>query len=384
MNYCVIRTTPQPNIAILLPDLRSGGAERVCINLANAFVERGLEVEMVLMRAAGELLPLLDPRIKVVDLGAARVRGVLFPLASYQRKRKPGAMLANMWPLTVIAVLARWLARTETRVVAVEHNTWSMAKLVRRWSTRMSARMSMRLLLPYADAVVGVSRGVADDLARFAWMGRASILAIHNPVVRTEQGAVPPLPQGVEQWAHGSCKRVLAVGSLKEQKNFPLLLHAFARLRTHLDARLMILGEGRLRDELEALVAALRLQSAVFLPGFMVNAAAFYAHADLFVLSSDFEGFGNVIVEALERGAPVVSTDCPSGPREILEDGKYGRLVPVGDVDALAKAMLESLQSTHDHAALKARAQDFSVDRIANQYLDLLLPGRQVRDRSKY
>ena len=145
------------------------------------------------------------------------------------------------------------------------------------------------------------------------------------------------------------------------------------------DATLCILGEGSERTALETQVHALGLEGRVLLPGYKSDPAPYYARADLFVLSSDHEGFGNVIVEALDHGVPVVSTDCPSGPREILQEGKYGTLVPVGDVDALAQAMLATLHAPHDPAALKARARDFAVDTIADQYLDHLLPGWRER-----
>lgn len=226
---------------------------------------------------------------------------------------------------------------------------------------------------------MGVSQGVATDLERFVGLAAGSVLARHNPVTGTAtvQPSSSVLTASARAWAHGSSRRVLAVGSFKAQKNFPLLLEAFSRLRQHIDVRLLILGEGSLRPTLEAQVQALGLDDVVDLPGFVPETASYYARADLFVLSSDSEGFGNVIVEALEQGVPVVSTDCPGGPREILEGGRYGRLVPVGDAQALAGAMLDTLQSTHDSAALKLRAQDFSIDKIADQYLDLLLPDRR-------
>lgn len=362
-------------VAILLPDLRGGGAERVNLNLANAFAARGLQTEMVLMRESGELRPLLDPRVAAVDLGVARVRQALRPLARYLRDARPDALLANMWPLTVVAVAARMLARAPTRVVAVEHTTWSASRLLRRRSTRLAARTTMRMLLPRADAVLGVSRGVADDLVRFAGLRAGSVGTIYNPVVTDPREAPPPLPPEAEAWARAACKRVLAVGALKEPKNFPLLLRAFARLREHLDARLLILGEGAQRAALEAQAASLGLRDVVDMPGFVADTAACYARADLFVLSSDHEGLPTVLIEALEQGTAIVSTDCPSGPREILEDGRHGRLVPVGDSEALAAAMLETLRAPPDPGALRARARDFAVERIADQYLEVLLPG---------
>ena len=363
-------------IDILLPDLRGGGAERVCLNLANEFVRRGLPVRIVLMRAEGELLPRLDHRVEVADLGVDRARNALWPLVRHLRQSPPAALLANMWPLTFVAALARRCSGASCRLMAVEHTTWSTSPLMQGWRTRLAFKASLRWLLRRAEAVVTVSQGAATDLERFAGLPAGSVLARYNPVtdITPVQSVPAAMPASVATWAQGPHRRVLAVGALKAAKNFPLLLDAFARLRQHTDARLLILGEGELRPALEAQVRALGLHDAVDLPGFAMDTAPFYAHADLFVLSSDYEGLPTVMIEALEQGVPVVSTDCPSGPSEILQDGKYGTLVPVGDAQGLADAMVAALQSQHDHAALKRRAQDFSVDKIADQYLDLLLP----------
>lgn len=370
---------PQDKVSILLPDLRPGGAERVGMNLANAFVARGVAVDMVLMRKQGELLDVLDPRIRVVDLCAPRPRHVLLPLVRYLHDSRPTALLANMWPLTILAVLARWKSRVRCRLVAVEHTTWSASRLVRRWRTRMMIKTTMHWLLPRADAVLAVSKGAAADLEQFAGLPAGLVRAQYNPATQGDVVTEPSFPESFQPWAGGKHKRVLAAGTLKEVKDFPVLLRAFARLRDKVDVRLLILGEGEERTTLEALIQELDLQQTVFLPGFVPDTTSFHAHADLFVLSSSNEGFGNVIVEALEQGTPVVSTDCFSGPAEILEGGRYGTLVPVGDVEALAQAMQDSLLRHHDSEVLKRRAQDFSVDKIAEQYLDMVLPN--WRDR---
>jgi glycosyltransferase involved in cell wall biosynthesis len=368
-----------PTIAILLPDL--GGAERVCLNLANEFAGRGLQVLMVLMRSEGDLLPLLDARVEVVDLGAARVRDALWPLVRHLRKDRPGALLANMWPLTFLAVLARKLARIDTRVVAVEHIAWSATSLVRRKRTAVALKASMKWMQPRVEALLAVSGGAAQDLERFAGLPTGAVRVQYNPVVpAAPKASHATVPEQDLAWLHGKHRRLIAVGSFKTQKNFPLLLQAFAQLSEKLNARLLILGEGDERPTLESLIRELGLGSTVELPGFVVDPSPYYDCADLFVLSSDYEGFGNVIVEALDHGVPVVSTDCLSGPSEILQHGKYGNLVAVGDVNALARGMLESLQSIHDHAALKSRARDFAVDIIADQYLEHLLPGWRQRE----
>lgn len=361
-------------LAILLPDLRGGGAERVAVNLANAFVDRGIDVEMVVMRLQGELLAQLDQQVRVIDLGTPRPRHVLLPLIRYLRRSRPKAVLANMWPLTILAALARLLSRVRTRVVAVEHTTWSASRLAQRRKTRLSIKTTMRALLPRTDAIVAVSKGAAADLERFAGLRPGSVKVIYNPVTGARQATSTSLHGALAAWARGPHKRILAVGTLKAVKDFPLLLQAFARLCKTENARLLILGEGEERQRLEALIKELGLEQAVSLPGFIADTAAAYAHADLFVLSSTNEGLPTVIIEALEHGVPVVSTDCPSGPREILAGGQYGTLVPVADTEALASAMRQALAGQHDPEALKRRAQDFSVDKAADAYLDLLLP----------
>lgn len=361
-------------IAILMPNLDGGGAERVAVHLANGLDKRGHIVEMVLMQAKGVFLADLAPSIRVVDLNTPRVRAAIYPLVRYMRDARPQALLANMWPITLNALLAKSIARVPTRIVVAEHCTWSRSELME-WSTvSWQVRTSMRLFYPRADGIVAVSRGAADDLASFARLNRKAIKVIYNPVIDPNLGAAPTNEHVPSAWWHGAHKRLLAVGALKQIKDYETLLDAFAQLRTRIDARLLILGEGQERASLEAQVQRLGLQGQVLLPGFVKNLEVYYQHANLFLLSSNSEGFGNVIVEALAAGTPVVSTDCPSGPREILADGRFGQLVPVGNAAALAEAMEQSLMSDHDHEALKVRAQDFSIDRAVDQYEALLFP----------
>jgi glycosyltransferase involved in cell wall biosynthesis len=357
-----------PNlIAILLPDLRGGGAERVGVNIANGFAQRGYTVDMVLLSARGEFLADLRPEIRVVDLQVKRIRRVLRPLVRYLREARPDVVLANMWPLTVITLWARVLSRVATRVVVTEHTTWSRSELLKRRSVGWQIRTSMHYFFPWADGIVAVSNGAADDLAHFANLNRSSITVIYNPVVGDEKPTLLE-PLAPDDWWCGAHSKVIAVGTLKAIKDYETLLAAFALLRQRVDARLLILGEGGCRTALETRARDLGIESSLFMPGFVKDPAPYYEHADLHVLSSKGEGFGNVIVEALAAGTPVVSTDCPSGPREILNDGQFGSLVPVGDVVALAAAMAESLATQHDAVALKARAQEFSVCSAVDKY----------------
>ena len=358
-------------IALLLPDLRPGGAEHMHVHMADHWSQMGFETEFVLCRKQGELLASLPQCSTVVDLQAKRVRNSLLPLVNYLRQRKPDALLAAMWPLTVIAPLAANISRFSGKVVISEHAPLSLGYAGQGYLHGRLMAASMRAFYAWAEARVGVSHGVADDMARLSGLPRDAFTVIHNPAASRSV-----LPDYLRPDALGDQPGfvVLSVGTLKAVKRHDVLIRAFAGMG-RADARLFILGEGSERGRLESLVRELGLEGRVLLPGYQPDTAPWYAHADLFVLSSDHEGFGNVIVEALEQGTPVVSTDCPSGPREILEDGKYGTLVPVGDVDALAKALDEALSRDHDREALKRRAQDFSVDKAADAYLDLLLPG---------
>lgn len=366
-------------ISIFLPDLRGGGAERVAVHLANGFVKRGYSVEVVLLSAAGEFLSDLRSDIRVVDLQVNRIRWMLFPLARYLRAAQPAALLACMWPLTATALLARMLSSVPTRVLVAEHCTWSRSELLERWSVGWQVRTSMHQLFPRADGIVAVSQGAADDLARFANIDRRVITVIYNPVVGDAKlpSSVPLAPAG---WWTGRHRKVLAVGTLKAVKDYGTLLDAFADLCRRVDARLLILGEGECRAALEAQAHRLGISGYLFMPGFVKDPAPYYQHADVHVLSSSSEGLPTVIIEALSAGTPVVSTDCPSGPREILQDGKYGRLVPVGDAPALSAAMEKTLSSKPDRGALMSRAQDFSIDKAVTQYMQLLLPDDAVRN----
>ena len=359
------------DVAIVLPHLHGGGAERVAVNLANHYVAHGLAVDVVLMQAGGALDAHLDPRIQIVDLGAARLRGMALPLMRYLRAARPRSILANMWPVTVLVVALARLVLRRARVVAVEHTTWSQDHLFASRLRRLAIRMSMRLVFPFADAVVSVSDGASDDLAKVAWMRRAAVTTIHNPISGVPRASLLP-PSTPAAWCQGEHRRVLAVGRLKPIKDYPTLLRAFALLRRRMDARLLILGEGGERHALQALAAELGLEEALSMPGFAGDPAPYFAHADLHVLSSKGEGFGNVLVEALEQGTPVVSTDCLSGPREILGDGRYGALVPVGDAVALAEAMFDALSRPVDRDGLRRRAADFGIDRAARAYSELL------------
>jgi len=325
---------------LFLPNLAGGGAERVFAILAEGLAARGIETEMVLADAEGPHLEAVRATVPVVDLYAGSTRNSVLPLARYLRRRRPDVLVAALGHANVVAVWARWLARVDTAVVVTHH-----LGLPERPETP-GARLWFALrawFYPRADGIVAVSRDMADELARSIGLPRDRIEVIFNPVIRPDLLRLGKAPPAHPWLAPGEPPVVVGIGRLERQKDFPTLIRAVALLRQELQARLLILGEGDERPVLEALVDALGLRDAVALPGFVENPYAFLSRAAVFALSSTHEGLPTVLIEALALGTPVVSTDCRTGPREILEDGRLGRLVPVGQPERLATAVAETL-----------------------------------------
>jgi glycosyltransferase involved in cell wall biosynthesis len=358
-------------ISILLPDLRGGGVERIRIVLAHEFVRAGHEVEFVLMLAQGELLNEAQASFDVVDLGIPRARALPLALIRYMRRRRPEVVLAAMWPLTVIAPVAHRLSGHRCMVLVSEHGMLSAQYRDRGRLHQYLLRLSTSIGYRLARHSVGVSSGLVNDMARLSWSRRDRFHVIHNPVPPRPAPALETINLVETLWDAPQGRRILTVGSMKPVKNHALLLRAFARLR-HPDARLMFVGDGQGRDALLLLAYELGVAERVVLAGFHTDPTAFYASADLFVLSSDYEGFGNVIVEAIAAGTAVVSTNCPSGPSEILCGGEFGTLVPVDDEVALAEGMVAALTQPHDRERLRERARVFTPEIAAQKYLDLM------------
>ena len=366
-------------LTLLLPNLGNGGAERVALMLAEEFLAHGHEVDLVLVQAKGELLGHIPTGVQLFDLRATRFRTALRPLIRYLRERRPFALQVSMWPLTIIAILAARLSGVNPRVIVSDHSTLSK-QYGASWSTMAALKWTTRLLYPLAVARVCASTGSAVDLANISGLRPEQFTTIHNPVLRPP----PELSSNpaVERLWNSSERRILTVGMMKEAKNHELLIRAFAHVRKDLSAKLMILGEGSLRPTLERLIAELELGEDVILAGFASDPWPYYASADLFVLSSNREGFPGVLVEAMLAGLPIVSTDCESGPREILDGGRLGRLVPVGDAEALAKAIAAALNEQHDPGPGREQISRLSGS-SSKQYLDLMLGDAHVDSGSK-
>jgi len=361
----------RPLIAIFLPSLRGGGAERVMLRLACGLSKHNYKVELVLARAEGPYLKEVPTQIEVVDLNASRVLWSIRPLAQYLRSKRPSGLIAALDHANIAAIIAHQWVRLPTRLVVSVRNTSSIATRHARQTRARIIPALARWLYPKADKVVAVSHGVAADAVRFYNLPPEKVAVIYNPVVTPE--LIARSWEAVEHpWlAAGEPPIILGVGRLTAQKDFATLIRAFARVRQHDEARLIILGEGEHRPILEQLIGELGLQAWVALPGFVENPYAWMRRAAVFVLSSRWEGLPTVLIEAMACGTPVVATDCPSGPREILEGGKWGKLVPVGDAVGLAEAICQTLKEGSP-SDLSIRASDFSLERAVESYLQVL------------
>jgi glycosyltransferase involved in cell wall biosynthesis len=356
-------------IAIFIQSLDIGGAERMALNLVNGLIQRGVQVDLLLANNTGELLSEVSHQVNIIDLKGKRVLFSLFALVRYLRLQRPDLLYGIQTHASLIAIWAAGLAHIHTPLVISQHTTMSVSLAANPSFRNTMIKQLGRWFFPYADAAICTSQGVADDFVETIGMPRQKTHVVYNPVVSP----------GLEYAAHQSISHawfvpggpavILAVGRLTAAKDYPTLIRAFSMVYQKQPVRLLILGEGKERAQLESLVRQLGLNETVQMPGFVKNPLAYMARARLLVLSSRWEGFGNVLVEALACGTPVVSTDCKSGPREILENGRFGRLVAAKDPDALAKAILETLQTFPDRTLLRRRAYDFTVEKSVKEHL---------------
>jgi glycosyltransferase involved in cell wall biosynthesis len=344
--------------------------------LAKDLARRGWSVDLVVADATGPLLPEVSPQVRLVGLGAHRVTTSVVPFARYLRRWRPDAVLTAMTHANLTAIVAVALAVIRTRLVVTEHQhlSTSLAGPTRR-RERLFPRL-IRTLYPRATEVVAVSEGVADDLARRTGLPRSSVRVEKIPIRIEELRTLGVAPPRHPWFGAGEPPVVLGVGRLTRQKDFRTLVRAFRQVRNERRARLMLLGEGEERPMLEALLAELDLTEDVQMMGFVPNPYPYFGAADLFVLSSLWEGLPTVLLEAMVFGLPIVSTDCPSGPEEILEGGRCGALVPTEDPPALARAMAAALPPDGGQVRREyENLSEYDVERVADRYSELLSSG---------
>ena len=363
----------------MVHDMDGGGAELAVLRIAHGFLDRGLGVDLLFSRARGEQLSKIRPEVRVVELGVVPTTAVakLISLTRYLRRERPAALIAAL-DVIGVAVAARYLARTRTPVVELfETDLEVQIPITSGVVTGWVRRTAIRTLYRHADGLVAVSRGTADGVARLAGVPYQDVQVIYNPVVDPHMLEMAREPVQHPWFQPDQPPVILGVGRYVEQKNFALLVRSFAKVRGVRDARLVILGatderEPKVRGDLRTLTSELGVEGDVQLLDFQRNPYSYMAQASVFVLSSIYEGLPTVLIEALAVGVPVVSTDCPSGPREILDGGRYGGLVPMNDVDALTDRILEALSGPPPREARQARGMVFSSDHSVEAHLSLL------------
>jgi glycosyltransferase involved in cell wall biosynthesis len=356
-----------------MPGLYGGGAEDVVLKLADGFGNRDVRVDIVVVKSEGALQSRVPSNVNLVDLEAGRIAKSLLPLMRYLQSSRPAVLVSALTPTNVISILASIVVRKELRVVLTEHNIRS-DKLDRKGLKDKIFTIAAHLTYGWADQIVAASNQIADDICSVLQLERERVEVIHNPVFtgalhrRADEEVEHP-------WFNCDVDLLLGVGRLTPQKDFPTLLRAVARLREDRDVRLILLGEGEERDHLQDLCRELEIANHVDLHGFVDNPIKYMARSDVFALSSAWEGFGIVVVEALASGTPVVSTCGDEGPGEILEDGRYGRLVPSGDDKALSEAILKTLNDPGQPATKEERirrARDFSAEVAIEKYWSIV------------
>ena len=372
MEGCDVTPRPsRPQVALFMGTLGGGGAERVMLDIGRLLARRGVSVDLVVIRAEGPYLEILPKEVRLVDLKSRRAATCLVKLVRYLRRERPKALLVTLETAVLVALIAKVSFARSVRVVVRQANTYSALFAHASLKDRMILRV-LKVLMPRADCVVANSNGSADDLGRSVPGVAGRVQVVPNPVVTPELRDQAALPVEHPWFEDTGAPVVLSVGRLAPAKDHATLLRAFARVVRSQPARLVILGEGPERGNLLRLAEQLGIAEQVDLPGFRVNPFAYMSKARLMVHSSKYEGFPNVLVQAMACGTPVVSTDCDHGPREILEDGKWGRLVPVGDAEAMAEAIMETLRDPISPELLVSRAGAFSADAAIDQYMEVL------------
>ncbi|ANX03453.1 glycosyltransferase [Immundisolibacter cernigliae] len=361
-----------PRLALYGFHRGANGIGRVMCNLANAVAAQDVAVDVLVSQADSADLQLLDPAVRVIELGARRGRTAVAGLADYLAREQPATLLSNREWANRLALRARRRAGVPVWLAFRVGSPMSASLARRPWPNRLWHRRRLRRAYRAAEHVIAISAGVADDLRTVIGPMTGHLAVLPNPSVPTDidRQAAQAVPH---PWvAHADQPLLLAAGRLVAAKDFALLLRAFAILRRGRTARLVIIGEGPLRPALLALAAELGVADDLDLPGFVANPAAWMAKASLFVVSSAYEGGPNVLIEALACGTPAVSTDCPHGPREILDNGRWGPLVPPGDAVALAEAMAATLDAPLPAATLREAMAPYRADVAARAYVQAL------------
>lgn len=363
------KTFENADLAIFIPSFRGGGAEKIAVSLANAISAQGHKVDLIVATRDGPYSSAVSPQVRILELNCKRMLSTLIPLVRYLQKRPPRTLLSLLNHVNLIAILAHKVSRSKSRLVISERNSPMHAE---KWLDKyLLLPVLTRILYGLSDKIICISEGIRRDLLTVHRVPKHLLVTIHNPI-NLELVHKQAAQEVNDQWLSDPHSNVMiTAGRLVVQKDLATLIYALKALPSELNCKLIILGIGPLEHVLKDLVASLGLDRQVKWLGFVENPYPWMARADLFVLSSAWEGFGNVLVEAMACGTQVISTNCPSGPSEILEEGVWGDLVPVGDHETLAHAIDRQL-TTPRIRDVEVRARDFSLHVVVKRYLEAL------------
>jgi glycosyltransferase involved in cell wall biosynthesis len=356
-------------IAVFASFSGNGGVERMLVNLCSGFADRGHQVDLLLIKDKSDHLQHLPKEVNIIRLGTKHAYSSLFPLMRYLKQQQPDALLSAKERANRVALLARKLSGVNIPIATRLGTTVSAALEGKSWLRKWMWFWPMKLTYQSADTVIPVSQGVANDVINITGISAEKVKVIRNPVITPRMHMLSQQPIEHAELFDSQMPTIIGAGRFTRQKDFLTLIKALAIVNKTEPCRLVLLGEGKLRDEYQALATSLNIGERLFMPGFTHNPYPSLIAADCFVLSSAWEGSPNVLTEALAMGTPVVATDCPSGPVEILENGKYGPLVEIGDEQAMAKAILAVLTQPHSREFLQQAAAEYTIERSVTGYL---------------
>lgn len=364
----------QKKVCFFIGTISLGGIGKLSVYLMEEFVKQGIEVDLFLMKGGGEYQSQVPKEVNIFVESGSSIRRI-FKFIQYLYRERPTISISSRQRQDIVNIFGCWLTFGRTKPVVSIHTNVSAENKhqTNTNNTRFHVTFLSRILYRIPKKLIAVSSGVGDDFSLRTGIPRENIKVIYNPVYKpynkSVESEIDTHPK-IQQLVNEGRKFVISVGRLTAAKDFDNLINAYNIVRKNREEALVILGDGPLKEELNAKIIHLGLENDVFLLGFVSNPQYYIRKSSLFVMSSRWEGFGIVIVEALATGTPVVATDCPSGPSEILENGKYGKLVPVADPEALASEIVKNLEMPcHSSDNLIKRAEDFSTHKIANEYL---------------
>jgi len=355
---------------IYLPNLNGGGAEKVYTNLANSWISEDIEVVFILNKKVGPFLTKLNSKVRVEELKVNKIRKAVFLLPKLLKKEKPDICIAAMWPLTSLMIVIFKIFFLKTKLIISDHVNLTESIKKETNFNYLLFKLILKYTYPFADGIICVSNGVRDNICKISGINKNKIKVIYNPVILDQQ--IGKFNYYKDFKKNKNELIFLSVGSLKLQKNHEILINAFSLLDNNANAKLIILGSGPMKNKLLKLIDSKKNKEKIQIVDFNLEVEKYFLNSNIFVLSSDWEGFGNVLVEALHYGLKIISSDCKYGPSEILENGKFAELFEVGNVNELHKILDKQLIEYDNELIYQnyIRSLDFTVSKISKEYLE--------------